>query len=385
MYHTGMFRSVQQMTFLHLRIWICFFSLLRVSAQAMSQDSAWRKIVLEVKPVWGFIAPHHDYMGYFLEKNVTGFQLDAGFKTDGSRCWHHHYNFPVTGVGIYHSSLGNDKIYGTLTGMYFYINRDFTRSPGPVHFGNAIAFGLGYASKWHHPRNNPLNQVLATPINVFLQYHLQLSVKLGSHAFASCSAGLTHTSNGNFREPNKGFNIVTTTLGIQYDAFRNERFPDRRKIIPCDSVSGILSLGVFSGTKAISRFNNSVYPVWGISAEQLFRLGALTMLGTELVVYRDWSAFDQVPPETLNSKKESDAWFAVLSASLLLQMGRLAFAFQPGIYLKNSVPGNGVMSDKIGLRYQLTGHWMASVSIKAHWLAKADFVEWAVRYTLKKW
>ena len=375
---------IQQKNIPGINMYLLQYVTLWFSLIAQAQEFNQRVAILEVNPVWGFVAPHHDYMGYFLEENLLGFQLNAGFQADGTQCWHHYYNFPVTGVGMYHSSLGNDEIYGTLTGAYFYLTRNFTSSARPIIWANTIAFGIAYASKWHDASRNPLNQVLATPMNVFLQYQVKAFLKLNTLTSLVCSAGIAHSSNGNFKEPNKGFNIVTATLGVQYHTQWKRKIANSEQRFACNSLSTGFSIGVFTGTKAISRFINERYPVIGISAEQLFRAGHVHWLGAECSVYRDGSVFGLLPTDTLAVTRETDSWFMVFSASWLMQAGRLAFVFQPGLYLKNSIEGAGNVSNKVGLRYNLSDRWFVGVSIKAHWFAIADFVELSLRYKLKK-
>jgi hypothetical protein len=63
-------------------------------------------------------------------------------------------------------------------------------------------------------------------------------------------------------------------------------------------------------------------------------------------------------------------------------MGRLFFLIKPGIYLKNSFKHPGLITNKIGLRYAVSNHWVISTAVKAHWTAIADVVEWGIGYKL---
>ena len=45
---------------------------------------------------------------------------------------------------------------------------------------------------------------------------------------------------------------------------------------------------------------------------------------------------------------------------------------------------DGVISNRLGFRYQLNSHLLACVTIKAHWLAIADFIECGIGYQWQK-
>lgn len=362
------------------RILILAITAIAVNHVCLSQEGKY-SIDFKMRP--GFIIPHHGYMAYFLSENVNAIQLNLGLTTNGSKFWHKEYDYPIIGVGIHHSNLGNDTLYGNLTGLYFFINRFFLNNSGRFNISNTLSVGLSYASKWHSPANRT-NMVLSTPLNVFFQYELGVNYRLFTNHNISASIGLAHASNGSIKEPNLGFNIFTTSLGYRYsfgkpNPVKNE-FPDDNT--PCSS----LNLGIFSSVKSVNAFTGKQYGIVGISAEQLYKFAPLSMLGLELSAYRDSSI-----PYLLENKSENpitpdqnDSFAMAINATYLMGFERISIAFQPGIYLLNRFYGFGAVTNKVGVRSTVFKGLNLVVAIKAHWLAQADFVEFGIKYSLSK-
>jgi hypothetical protein len=339
---------------------------------------------IEIKERPGFIIPHHSYMAYFLTENVNAIQLNFGITTNGSKYWHKEYNYPIVGLGLHHSGLGNDTLYGNLTGLYIFINRLFFDNTKRFNISNTLSVGLSYASKWHNPISNRSNMILSTPLNVFFQYEIGCNYRVSTNHNISASIGLAHASNGSIKEPNLGFNIFTTALGYRYsfgnpNPVRNESPDD---ITPFSS----WNFGLFASIKSVEAFTGKQYGIIGLSAEKLYRFAPLSMAGLELSAYRDNSIPDLVSDKSGNTttfdKNENLA--LAINATYLMGFNRIGIAFQPGIYLRNQFYGFGAFTNKVGLRINIYDGLNLVVAIKAHWLAQADFVEFGIKYSFSR-
>jgi hypothetical protein len=106
------------------------------------------------------------------------------------------------------------------------------------------------------------------------------------------------------------------------------------------------------------------------------------LVGSSLNVY-----FDPTLKQKLELENDSTSGNNMLrvswNLSYELRMGRLSYVIQPGIYLKNPYPKSGKISNRIGLRYQISPKLVAGITIKAHWTAIADFIEWGIGYRWK--
>lgn len=355
--------------------------------QGISQNNFNKKqLYFEGISHYGFVAPHHNYMAYFINEHVQGFQINAGIFTIGNKYWNQSYNYPRIGIGFYHSGLGNKDIYGQLNAFYCYVDRAFFNLNKRFNFGNRISFGLGHISKKFDLYSNNYNIAIGSNLNVFLQYNLEGTIRISPLIQMKAGLSLIHSSNGSIKEPNMGFNIVTSYFGIQYSLSnqRNIILKDHKQNPDTSKHQFITSISY--GWKSISRFHSYEYPVYAISFEYAKKISRSGWLGVALTGYYDRSIKKEfeipITPDT--TFKSSDYYSIALNPSYEMKMGQLAFLFQPGIYLKYSVKDYGLITNRIGLRYYFKKQWIVGVSIKAHWLAKADFIEWCIGYKWKK-
>ncbi|HOK61955.1 acyloxyacyl hydrolase [Tenuifilum sp.] len=339
---------------------------------------------IDIKERPGFIIPHHSHIAYFLKENVNAIQLNFGITTDGSKFWHKEFNYPIVGLGLYYSGLGNDTLYGKLTGLYTFINRPFLDNTKRFNISNTLSVGLSYASKWHNPISNRSNMVLSTPLNVFFQYEIGCNYRISTNHNVSASIGLTHASNGSVKEPNLGFNIFTTALGYRY-SFGNPN-PVRSELPDDITPFSSWNFGLFASIKSIDAFSGKQYGIIGLSAEKLYRFAPLSMAGLELTAYKDNSIPDLVmdKSEDAVTLNKNDNLALTINATYLMGFNRIGIVFQPGIYLRNQYYGFGAFSNKVGLRINIYDGLILGVAIKAHWFAQADFVEFGIKNSFNR-
>jgi hypothetical protein len=373
---------------MRLRETIIAFTILLISCrQSISQNPFSKKqLYVEGFYHYGFVAPHHDFMAYFINEHVQGLQFNVGFFTAGNRYWNQSYNYPRIGVGYYHSGLGNRVVYGQLDAFYLYVDRAFLNLNKRINVRNSISFGVGHISKIFDLYTNSYNIAIGSKLNLFLQYSLEGTLRLTPLIQLKTGLSLIHSSNGSIKEPNKGLNLVTSFVGFQYSLGDQRNYlPETHPVNPDTSKNQFNAILAY-GRKSISRLHSFEYPVYVVSFEYSRKISSTGRLGAALTGYFDRSikkGFEnQYVPDS--SFKTSDYYSIALNPSYEMCMGRLSFLFQPGIYLKYSFKEFGLITNRIGLRYYFRNGLLAGISIKAHWLAKADFIEWSMGYRLKK-
>ena len=338
---------------------------------------------LSIEPRWGFVAPHHDYMSYFIEENVNSIQVNVGLLTRGTKAWHIISTIRKLDWDFTTPAWETLPFTGTMNALYLYVDRKFLPQQNRFNLGNRIAFGASLLSKHYDKETNPQNIIIATTLNVYIQYDVIAYYRITPRTNLRWNIGFTHASNGSIRDPNKGFNIVTTGLGIQY-TMADERTvfkPDPSTLN--DPRTHQLNIGMIYGCKSISRLDNQVYHVSGISTEYMRQINPTTLIGAEAVAYWDPSNEEESDANNAYSYKDIHNLNITLNGNYALKMGRVYFVFQPGLYLLNKVKPYSLITNKVALRFQATPKLFASIAIKAHWLAKADFIEFGIRYNIQ--
>ena len=347
------------------------------------QPSNWKNnLYFEGSLHYGFVTPHTEYISYFIKDHVTGYQLNVGILTKGEKLWHQSYNYPKIGIGFYHSGLGNDLVYGKMTSVYAYVDRSFIKGNPRFNFGNDINFGIGYISKHYDIEKNSFDEAIGSKFNVFINYNLNGTARITSNTFLKLGLGVMHASNGNYQEPNKGINLFTAFAGFRY--IINKPLPEEYIHSPEPKNlkrNYVLVMGAFGRKQLSEQFSEKYIPV-AFSLEYSREVRQTSLVGSSLNVYYDPTLKRKLELEN-DSSSGNNMLRVSLNLSYELQMGRLSYVIQPGIYLKNPYPKSGIINNRIGLRYQISPRLVAGITIKAHWTAIADFIEWGIGYRWK--
>ena len=357
---------------------LLLFSLLFVPSKAQ-QTSFKDRLYFEADANYGFVMPHLKEISYFIVDHVKGYQFNIGLITNGEKKWQTYYNYPRLGIGFYHSGLGNNDVYGQVNALYGYFDRYFWGINRKFNLGNRLAFGLSYITKKYDLQDNYFDIAIGSHVNVYINYSLEGTVKITLQMQFKLGLGMMHVSNGRFKEPNKGLNLITSFVGLQYSLSEPSKTilsepkendePGKNQIIAMASI----------GEKQISRKYDYSYWPKALSAEYAHKISRTSWVGAALTTYYDPSLKMELEMEG-DTVKTSDNIRIALNLSYELKMGRFSCVFQPGVYLKNAYTKPGSISNRIGLRYQVNHRWLAGVTIKAHWFAIADYVEFGVGY-----
>lgn len=358
---------------------IIFFSTL---INGQSQGISWKeRIYFEGIPHYGYVIPHHDFIAYFIDEHIKGYEFTIGLHTPGNQKWQRTFNYPNVGIGFYHSGLGNQEVFGKINALYYYVERLYRNQDRRFNFGNKFSIGMAYVTKRHDIIEDNYNMAIGSNFNVYLHYSIEATYRLTEHVTAKIGAGLTHTSNGNYREPNKGLNLITGTASLQYNLYAYH--PDKNKIWVDNTTDQPVNQFIINGgfgRKQNSMLNNTIYTPIFLSMEYEHRVNESVWLGPAICVYRDNSINKDLELVGDSAVDENTKIRISTHLSAEINMGKMSFVFQPGVYIKNSYTKIRIISNRLGCRYALTDHILGSVMIKAHWPAIADFVEWGICY-----
>lgn len=126
------------------------------------------------------------------------------------------YRYPVLGLGWYSSTFQTAEI-GKPNALCFFFdipfsfenNRKFTW----IYTG---AFGLSYNFNPYDEVRNPSNIFIGSYKNCYVHIGFVGKYHFSTHWAASAAVGFTHFSNGSFKQPNYGINLLPFTVGVNY-------------------------------------------------------------------------------------------------------------------------------------------------------------------------
>lgn len=355
---------------------VLLFSSLHVSAQDIKPKDIFTSTV---RYHYGVILPHHKSIKYLTKDRLSAVEVNFGILPSNSRSWVSLYNRPEIGLGLYHTNLGNDDVLGNATAVYPYIN--FHLKEGVRwDFDLQIGMGIAYTDKPFHKTSNYTNIAIGSNFNAFFKFMGTANYALAPKWRINSGIGFCHISNGAIKLPNKGLNMLTGNVGIQY--YWNGKKPRKHYYkIEKQKLDNEFSIVWSHGAKQVSEIDEHKYYSTSLSCNYGIGINAKQRIGFGVDFFYDKSAnrghwdFD---PQTGFKDRFSQA--IILTHDLVIQ--RFSIIANIGVYtLYETSPEHPIYS-RLGLRYQITKNIVSNISLKAH-LGKADFIEWGIGYKFK--
>jgi len=311
----------------------------------------------------------------------NGLDLRLGFRiNDYSDIYNQVYRLPVMGIGWYASTFQQDEVIGKPNAIYYYFDMPirFERSR-KLTMSYLGAFGLSYNFNPYDEVSNPTDVFIGSYRNCYVNLALLMNYHFAPHWAASLSIGFKHFSNGSFKQPNYGINLVPLAIGVTYKPKPYKPFIGEKNI-PEFIRHNQYNIAFIAGSKNYSEGEPNYFK-GALSINWLRALSYKYKAGLGLDIYYAGGYEERNGKEATFSNTMSYAvvgsWEWSLTKHLYVPV---AFA----VYLKHS-EDNGERDpfyERVGIRYRFSNSIFTGVTIKAH-KGVADIFEWTVGYTLK--
>lgn len=359
----------------------CLIFILSGSLTSFSGDNFFSKMYLEPVYYYGSVLPQCDAIGYLLQDHIRGFQMNLGINTDGSKKWQRTLNYPRLGFGYYHSSLGNNEIFGHLNSLFGTIAIKTFNHKFFINIEHNISAGIGMVSKRYYLHKNSLDLAFTSPLNFFLQYALLFPARLSPAIEFYAGPCFTHASVANLVEPNHGLHMTLMRVGSRFNlhpaVYKEEAELRTRK----DTALHRFTVVVAGGFRQYSRFTDDINWIYAVIPEYCYKISPYFGIGAALGLYYDTSIKPYMLEYENKKAGPENLFHTTAHASFQLFMGQVSFLFQPGIYLYKNFELYEKQPYKFGFRYQFQEHLSAGIILKAHWIAQADVLEFGIGYT----
>lgn len=366
--------------------------LLFVSVFSLGQNA------LPLKPVkWFYLQPkfqsglpivYSDSLTSSIKKTYYSQEIKIGFQTQGTQGAQYSLNFPTYGFGIYHAQLSNPDTLGNPFAAYAFFNAPFI-SKERIKFAWEIGFGLAWHFQPFDFKTNPRNDAISSKLNIIFNLNLSTSVKLSERFDAILDADFTHFSNGSVKMPNKGLNLYSWGLGINYHFANNlgsfKRFDPNTKNKPA-AFNKRKQLDVFiaSGVKTTRRnlYIQPKYLTSSLCADYGIAYNYVGIFSLGMDLFYDATLHENVA----NYREKSELNFMMLGAHISheLMVSNFSLVTQIGTYLQKTMDVKGNFFLRVGIRYTFAEHYFLNLSLKTQNGFKADYIEFGVGYRIFK-
>ena len=309
----------------------------------------------------------------------NGLDIKLGFrKANKDDVYATVYRRPYIGLGWYSSTFNNADI-GNPNALYFYLNFPFAfEGAKKFTFSYTAAFGLSYNFNPYDPVNNPTNVFVGSYRNCYVHLGFMANYKVAPRWLLNATLGFKHFSNGSFKQPNYGLNLIPFSLGVSYRLNQQEVYLEKTRI-PEYKPHNLVNIAAIVGSKNYE-IGGDNYLKATLSVNFLRQINYKYRIGLGMdLFYSAESELRNDSDKSAFSKSFSTAivgsWEWALTKILYVPIGI-------GFYLSRN-PENDEKTfyyERVGLRYRFLDHYFAGLTIKAHGGA-ADIFEWTIGYT----
>jgi len=348
---------------------IILLILLLVVKNLYSQTNKIQPYGMNLQLHYGFIYDHAHTMSGIVNSYIHSAQIELSshqlFLKQSNK------SLIDFGTGIYYSELGNNQILGHSMAIYQYTGFPlFRKSFFPMRF--KIASGIAYLNKTYSPTLNPYEASISSHLNVFVQLNFLKKIIDNQSKKISLGFSLTHYSNGAFKMPNLGINLVTLNSNLSFGLGNKEK---TKKIILDSIKNSRFYITPSVGWKQHQATGPNTFMVCDISVEySVFKNPSHhLMLGTDFFYDPSWQ--DVIALNDSNQREHD--YNQGFHLGYNLQYNKLIYLVNIGIYTlaKNEVWH--ATYHRIGFRYLLSNHLFFNFTLESYW-ANAENIEWGL-------
>jgi len=354
-----------------INILLCFSCFNLYSQQKLSNDL---KIALNYH--YGFNVPEYPFIRYITEDYVRSIDVCLIKETSGKNFWESIYNYPEYGLSLFHTTLGNNKVFGNETALTYFFKLKIINKARFKLF-NRTGIGISYTNRKFDLENNYLNVAIGSHFNFHFNFRLGASYVLSKKLDFNIGASFNHFSNANTSEPNLGINYLTGYVGLDYriGKISEKQQPEITKHVNKNNLECLINIGgkhtraLMSGFFLTSSFSVDVN-------REFFRT---FYLGSGIDLFYDSSLKSQL----LNANtefKDSYSFKSGIHISQIFVYNRFNIIIQEGIYLVLvDKLDNKLIYNKGIIKYWIKKNISLQLSMKSH-LQILDYPEVGISY-----
>lgn len=323
---------------------------------------------------FGFLWAHRPASWILVEGHAGATEIFIERQVSGERPWHRVYGMPRYGLLAVHTRMANPRHIGDAVGLIPYLTMPLVHGER-LAFGLRVGWGVGYIAKPFDRRENTRQIAIGSRINAAIQLMPELRYECG-RLVGTAGIAIDHWSNGSLKQPNLGLNFLSASFGIGY-ALRAPGSSAPLDTAAYERPHREFSIVAAAGLSENGRPLNGQHSVWSLSGEASWRLGrkGAWSAGADVFNKGDLRTTDE---ELDNGDRLALTQLGVHGGGALL-MGRGELLFHFGAYALSPIDDDAPVYQRIGGRYRIGRHMIASASLKTHF-ATADHWEFGVGY-----
>ncbi|MDC8004267.1 acyloxyacyl hydrolase [Aureisphaera galaxeae] len=281
-----------------------------------------------LKSHYGFIISHSEEVKPVSQTNPWGIQLEYSRLKISDKAWKTCYCYGRTGLSFAYFNYANPDVLGSSYNLLYFVEPYFAYK-GPLKFSLRGSIGATYLDKTFDAETNPENLLFSSHFSFYLALSLNLSYHLNNKYAINLSANYNHISNGGQKQPNKGMNFPTLSVGIDrmIDFEPLQPKPDELRD---HSRSRKYYLGSFYSLRSSSREAEATnHLLIGLNAGVLQPLSVINGVNGGIELWYDYSDEEIARRDML----DDSAFSSAITLGHHFKVGNFYFLQQFGIYV----------------------------------------------------
>ncbi len=315
-----------------------------------------------VKSHYGFIIPHTPDLKPISKTNPYGLQLEMSTLRTSDQAWKTCFCYGRTGFAFTYFNYANPDVLGSSYNFIYFVEPYFTYQSS-LKFSLRGSIGGTYLDTIFDEETNPDNVLFSTHFSFYLALSLNLNYHINNNYALNLSANYNHISNGGQKQPNKGMNFPTLSIGVDRIINYTPLKPKPRELKQY-SRAWSYYLGSFASLRSSDREAESTnHPLIGGLGGALKPLSRINGINLGIEFWYDWSDLKQVEQQNLDDSSFSSA----LTLGHHFHVGNFYFLQQFGIYATRpkNIQSNWLYQ-RYSFWYRIANRWAIGASLIAY-------------------
>ena len=328
----------------------------------------------------GFIFAHSPEVENTKGARPTGAELIVSWQRNDSTAWDLCNCFPRKGLLLAYYDYDREVLGKGIAAAFFL--EPVYRISNKAFFSLRAASGFAWLSNPFDSIHNPTNRSYSTDISGYLLLGVGAWWQISPQWSTNLTINYQHTSNGGFRDPNKGINWPTAGLSLHYYTTAATYYKGPRSTAKFWKGKGIRwDAGVFGIAKReLDKNGNSRrLPLYGVHFQGSKQVGRIHALTGGVEIFTDRALKMRMERDTVEGK----ATRAGLLAGHEFILGKFLFSQRLGVYLYHQTPYFTRLYHRWGVQYHMKNGLGIGFHLNAH-KHVAEFVDLRVSYSWKK-
>ncbi len=321
-----------------------------------------------IRPHYGFVIIHSQDIVAVKDSYPIGLEIDAFRLNISQQAWNQCLCSPRAGISIGIWDFNSPDILGYGINPLVYIEPAFNVK-NRLHFSFRGGAGLSLLSRPYDSVKNPNNLSYSTHIAFSLLAGVQLNYRINNRFSMQLAANFNHISNSGIKEPNKGINYPSASIGLTY--FPVDPVFLTYQYVNWDSIprdKNRLSFHILATNKQVEL--KRYYPIVGMGIQFFHQISRINAVGGELDLVWHGALDHRARTEGMSG----DALSFGIGAGNEFLLGKFLFSQVFGLYIKKPVGLKQDVYQRYTLVYQVGDHFVPGLGLRAHGHV-ADFLD----------